>query len=832
MTAASAQADSTTMAQAPAGSAATPASTVEVSPTQSASDSTASVAGTKRSRTDMELGELAAAEALSLTTNDAEANTSNQHQHHKSKKDRRDKKGKSRGKDKENDSQAASATGGGDGAADGNDNGIGGEWQTVRNGRPAKKLKKVPKRDSSNYPALAFNKNARLQSKIQVSDLRNLVTYLFADGTAPQWIGVHHRPSFRKIVAIMVPGLEEAMFKPDVDFARWMQIEDGSVDALERWNKRVATPHDDCYPRTLDAAVLPSAVLPLTDVFSQLWPVRARGNEKYATLFSPVATFLTAPLPKSASASDDKPKGSGPRFRPDNGSKDVRTRITEFLATPEEYMANEFVLHPALLPTAEQRAAFKDEPGWVHTNVAELADGDVPEAEIEQGSVTAGRSVYAVDCEMCKAADDKFVLTRISVVAWDGEVVMDELVKPDEPIVDYLTQFSGITEAMLAPVTTRLADIQARLLELLDARAILVGHSLDSDVRAMQLTHPFVVDTSIAFPHPMAPAKKHALRWLSSKFLNREIQKGHGTARGHDSVEDARTCLDLIKRKCEKGKAWGGSGSGQNAEWAGGEGAGENLFHRLARAGTAYRSQGGPQATGGLATGKSTAAVDWGDAKRSLCGEARIVLGGCRSDADVEAGILRAVHGDSDGKVVPGGGVDFVWARMREVEALQGWWNRNKLPGGADAQQQAAAASQNGQGPPTLQMLEALMAAEEDKHPDEKKNDNEERGREKEKEKGKTKTSPLERAVRILARRIQRIHAQLPPCTALVVFSGSGDPRAMSKLQAQRAQHKKEYHTPGIKWDQISVPWTDTEAQLLQMAVRRAREGIALLAVK
>lgn len=799
MSAASVPTDSTT---------AKPANPSDESPTHTASDSTGSVAGTKRSRSDMELGELAAAEALSLSNN------SNSKAHKKDKKrDKKEKYGKHNDTTVEADDD-------------------GGEWQTIRGGRPTKKLKKVPKKDSGNYPALTFNKNARLQSKIQVSDLRNLVTYLFADGTAPQWIGVHHRPSFRKVVTILVPGLEEAMFKTGVDFAQWMQQEDGSVEALERWTNNVATPHDDAYPRTLNKDNLPTAVQPLADVFPQLWPVRARGNEKYATLFSPVATFLTAPLPKSASE-DNRPKGSGPRFRPDNGSKDVRTRITEYIASPQEYLANEFVLHPALLQ-AEQRAAFEDEPGWVHTDVAELADGEVPEAEIEQGSVTAGRKVFAVDCEMCKAADDKFVLTRISVVAWDGEVVMDELVKPDEPIVDYLTQFSGITEAMLAPVTTRLVDIQRRLLAMLDARAILVGHSLDSDVRAMQLTHPFIVDTSIVFPHPMAPAKKHALRWLSSKYLNREIQKGHGTARGHDSVEDARTCLDLIKRKCEKGKAWGGSASGQNAEWAGGEGAGENLFHRLARAGTAYRSQGGPQATGGVATGKSTAAVDWGDARRTLCGEAGIVLGGCRSDADVEVNLMRAVQGDPDGKVVPGGGVDFVWARMRELEALQGWWNRNKLSGGADPQPTAAAAAaaqnqnQNGQGPPTLQMLEVLMAAEEDKHPDEDKPEAEVDGE----GEGEGELSPLERAVRILACRLRRIHSQLPPCTALVVLSGSGDPRAMSRLQAQRAQHKKEYHTPGIKWDQISVPWTDTEAQQLQQAVRRAREGIAFLAVK
>ena len=760
--------------------------------TPGSSSGTSSVAGTKRSRGDMEDDDQTAAAAAAITIEETKTpETTTPTTTNESTDKNKSKKG------------------------DNNDG-----WQTVP-GRPAKKMKKVPKKESGNYPSITCSKNVRLQSKIQVSDLRNLVTYLFADGTAPQWIAVHHRPQFRKVVAIMVPGLEEAMFKAGVDYAHWMEQEDGSIEALQRWVKHGATPADDALPRTLDRETLPAAVQPLADVFPQMWPVRARGNEKYVTLFSPVATFLTAPLPKSA---DDKnTSAKGPKFRGDSSKdKDVRTRITEFLATPEEYVANEFALHPALLPSPAQRAAFTDEPGWVHTNVDSLQDGDVPESEIQQGSITAGRTVFALDCEMCRAADKKFVLTRISVVAWDGEVVLDELVKPDEPIVDYLTQYSGITEAMLAPVTTTLRDIQQRMLGLLDARSILVGHSLDSDVRAMQLTHPFIVDTSIAFPHPMAPAKKHALRWLSAKYLNREIQRGHGTARGHDSVEDARTCLDLIKRKCEKGKAWGAGGSGQNAEWAGGEGAGESLFHRLARAGTAYRSQAGPSATGGLALGKSTAAVDWGDAKRSLGGEASVVLGGCRSDADVEAGIVRAVNGDADGAVVPGGGVDFVWARMRELEALQGWWNRNKLAGGSGSSDSAAQQTQySGQGPPSAEMLDVLMATEEDRYKDDDGDETD-----------TAQLSRLERQVRIVVKRLRRIHEQLPPCTALMVFSGSGDPRAMSKLQAQRGQHKKEYHTPGVKWDQISVPWTDAENQLLQQAVRRAREGIAFLTVK
>jgi RNA exonuclease 1 len=41
-------------------------------------------------------------------------------------------------------------------------------------------------------------------------------------------------------------------------------------------------------------------------------------------------------------------------------------------------------------------------------------------------------------------------------------------------------------------------------------------------------------------------------------------------------------------------------------------------------------------------------------------------------------GVIRAVNGDPDGLEIPGGGVDFIFGRMRELEALKGWWNNNK----------------------------------------------------------------------------------------------------------------------------------------------------------
>jgi hypothetical protein len=52
-------------------------------------------------------------------------------------------------------------------------------------------------------------------------------------------------------------------------------------------------------------------------------------------------------------------------------------------------------------------------------------------------------------------------------------------------------RFSGITAETLAPVKTTLEDVQWHLRQLLPASAILVGHSLENDLRALHVRHPF-----------------------------------------------------------------------------------------------------------------------------------------------------------------------------------------------------------------------------------------------------------------------------------------------------------------------------------------------------
>uniref|UniRef100_A0A0B7JQK4 Exonuclease domain-containing protein n=1 Tax=Bionectria ochroleuca TaxID=29856 RepID=A0A0B7JQK4_BIOOC len=510
----------------------------------------------------------------------------------------------------------------------------GGEWQVVS--RPNKKAKKLPKPGKS-YPAISFSPNARLNAKVNLNSLRDLVTYIYADGPAPQWVAISHRPHFRKIVTIMVPGLEEAMFKAGVDY--------GNYDERGEDQGPSQSSPDSYYPRKLVKDEIPDALKPFADMFPHLWPIRTPGDDKQGKMHSPMAAFLTVPVNK-----EKNKKGTGvkPASEP-HGWKNERTRITEFLSTVEDLQDNGYLVHPAMLPEG-QRENFVAPEGWVATKVDSLEEGDVPESEIQQGSITAGREILAIDCEMCMTGENEFSLTRISLVDWSGETVLDELVKPSKPITNYVTQFSGITEEMLAPVTTTLQDIQEKLLEILHPKTILIGHSLESDTKALQLTHPFI-------------------------YLSREIQKGG--ANGHDSVEDAKTCLDLVKQKCEKGKLWGSSDS-----------QGENLFRRLARAGTAYKAQGGETAVGGL---------------------------------------------------------------------------------------------------------EALVA---------------------------------------LATRLATIYEALPPCTAFIVYSGSGDPREMARLQQMQAQWRKEYNTPGSKWDQLSVKWTDVEEQALKKAAQRARAGIGFIGVK
>ena len=79
-----------------------------------------------------------------------------------------------------------------------------------------------------------------------------------------------------------------------------------------------------------------------------------------------------------------------------------------------------------------------------------------------RSSAVAPVLVAAIDCEMCDTAQGS-ELTRISVLSFEGALLLDTLVKPKNEITNYQTQYSGITEEMLRDVTVTLEQVQTRI---------------------------------------------------------------------------------------------------------------------------------------------------------------------------------------------------------------------------------------------------------------------------------------------------------------------------------------------------------------------------------
>ena len=153
--------------------------------------------------------------------------------------------------------------------------------------------------------------------------------------------------------------------------------------------------------------------------------------------------------------------------------------------------------------------------------------------------------IFALDCEMCNTTIG-MELTRISVVDLHCKIVYESLVKPKNLILDYNTKFSGIKKGDLDQVTTTIEDVQKKLLHLFNDRTILIGHSLESDLKALKLIHLRVIDTAQVFPHRRGLPFKRALRTIVAEVCREIIQDD---ARGHDSFEDATSCMKLIIMK-------------------------------------------------------------------------------------------------------------------------------------------------------------------------------------------------------------------------------------------------------------------------------------------
>ncbi|KAJ5582873.1 Peptidase C19 ubiquitin carboxyl-terminal hydrolase 2 [Penicillium sp. DV-2018c] len=155
---------------------------------------------------------------------------------------------------------------------------------------------------------------------------------------------------------------------------------------------------------------------------------------------------------------------------------------------------------------------------------------------------------------------NKSGLARVSVLrgygVQEGVPFIDDYITIREPVVDYVTQYSGIKPGDLDPRTSEhnLVPLKAaykKLWLLLNLGCIFVGHGLASDFRKINIQVPKAqtVDTQYLFFHP-GKNRRLSLRYLAWAVFKEYIQEEPlpETLQGHDSIEDARMALRLWKK--------------------------------------------------------------------------------------------------------------------------------------------------------------------------------------------------------------------------------------------------------------------------------------------
>lgn len=232
--------------------------------------------------------------------------------------------------------------------------------------------------------------------------------------------------------------------------------------------------------------------------------------------------------------------------------------------------------------------------------------------------------LVAIDCEMCET-EQGFELARVSAVAPDGSVLLDELVRPARRVLNYHTRFSGITAEKLSGVETTLERAREMLLELVHAETVLVGHALENDLRALRLLHSRVVDTGVLYPHPAGPPYRTALRNLSYKFLRRTIQEGD-----HDSVDDARAAMDLALLKFSRGPAFGATPMAGAGGIGGVYQRGERLLKVLSDAGKRSTLVDRPEFVNRHVSGRASGIPAGTDGERASRAAREVASGGSR----------------------------------------------------------------------------------------------------------------------------------------------------------------------------------------------------------
>lgn len=182
-------------------------------------------------------------------------------------------------------------------------------------------------------------------------------------------------------------------------------------------------------------------------------------------------------------------------------------------------------------------------------------------------------AAIVLDCEMAGAVGGQNELIQITIIEFlSGRVLLNRLVNPSRPIKNWREDITGINAAKMQEAVDRGEALRgwegarAELWQFADKNTVLIGQSVQKDLRVLHTWHAKIVDSAIITADAvLGKTSKIKKRWgleaVCHELLGIQIRKPcHDDVHGvHDALEDAlaaREVILLCVREPQKLKHW------------------------------------------------------------------------------------------------------------------------------------------------------------------------------------------------------------------------------------------------------------------------------------
>lgn len=147
---------------------------------------------------------------------------------------------------------------------------------------------------------------------------------------------------------------------------------------------------------------------------------------------------------------------------------------------------------------------------------------------------------------------------RVSVVDYfTAEVLVDKLVFPDEPLLNYNTRFSGVNHAQMTTAKSTgdcffgIAAAREAIWKFVGPDTIVVAHSGQNDMNSLRWIHENIVDTHLVESSPVMKLEKKARDKEAEEKKAR--QEGAGQATGKEKPIDKAATIFGSKDATQEG---------------------------------------------------------------------------------------------------------------------------------------------------------------------------------------------------------------------------------------------------------------------------------------